>query len=116
MWTQSGLLGVKNFSGMWGRECAGRGAVRGSGMQVGPPKPPGTTLPLAFLAGASLLRPHVEDRPRGREAWITSSRVGVLPGFCSPTHPLCPERACFSLFFKSPSFLPGPPTLAGVQA
>lgn len=92
-----GLLGVKNFSGMLGRECAGRGAVRGSGAQVGPLKPPGTTLPLAFLAAASLLGAQVEDRPWGREACITSSRVGVLPGSCSPTRPLCPGRARFSL-------------------
>ena len=73
------------------------------------------TLPLAFLAGASLLGPQAEGCPWGRVAWITPSRVAVLPGPCSPAHPLSPGRAHFSLFFQSLSFLPGPPTLAGYR-
>lgn len=110
-----GLVRVKNYSGMWNGSVQGGGQSGARGRKWGHQSHL-ATFPLAFLAGASLLGPQMEGCARGRVAWVTPSHVAVLPGSCSPAHPLRPGRACFSLFFKSLSFLSDRPTLAGVQA
>ena len=66
---RAGLLGVKNYSGMWSRECAGRGQSGAQGREWGRQSHL-AMLPLAFLAGASLLGPQAEGCTRGRVAWI----------------------------------------------